>query len=116
MNIIDRIQRKNLEDRNFDFNVGDTVRIMVRVVEGTKEREQAFQGVVIKTRGGGAGESFTVRKISSGIGVERVFPLHSPNLKSVKVVRRGSVRRAKLYYLRDRIGKAARIKEKKRTR
>ena len=115
MNVIDRIERKSLEDRNFDFNVGDTVRIMVRVVEGSKEREQAFQGVVIKTRGGGVGESFTVRKISSGIGVERVFPLHSPNVKSVTVVRRGAVRRAKLYYLRDRIGKAARIKEKKRT-
>ena len=79
----------------------------------TKEREQAFQGVVIKRRGGGAGESFTVRKISQGIGVERVFPLHSPNLKSITVVRRGKVRRAKLYYLRDRIGKAARIKEKR---
>jgi len=116
MNVIDRIERKVLEDRNFDFNVGDTVRIMVRVVEGTKEREQAFQGVVIKRRGGGAGESFTVRKISSGIGVERVFPLYSPNIKSVKVIRRGKVRRAKLYYLRDRIGKAARIKESKRSK
>ena len=83
MNVIDRIERKVLEDRNFDFNVGDTVRIMVRVVEGNKEREQAFQGVVIKRRGGGAGESFTVRKISSGIGVERVFALYSPNIKSV---------------------------------
>jgi large subunit ribosomal protein L19 len=115
VNIIDRIEQKVLKQRDFDFNIGDTVRIMVRVVEGTKEREQAFQGVVIKRRGGGAGESFTVRKISSGIGVERVFPLHSPNLKSVTVVRRGKVRRAKLYYLRDRIGKAARIKEKRRT-
>jgi large subunit ribosomal protein L19 len=86
------------------------------VVEGSKEREQAFQGVVIKRRGGGAGESFTVRKISSGIGVERVFPLYSPNIKSVTVVRRGKVRRAKLYYLRDRIGKAARIKENKRSK
>jgi len=114
MNVIDRIERKVLEDRNFDFNVGDTVRIMVRVVEGNKEREQAFQGVVIKKRGGGAGESFTVRKISSGIGVERVFPLYSPNIKSVKVIRRGKVRRSKLYYLRDRVGKAARIKESKR--
>jgi len=115
MNVIDRIERKVLEERNFEFNVGDTVRIMVRVVEGSKEREQAFQGVVIKRRGGGAGESFTVRKISSGIGVERVFPLYSPNIKSVKVIRRGKVRRAKLYYLRDRVGKAARIKESKRT-
>ena len=115
MNIIDRIEQKVLKQRDFDFNIGDTVRIMVRVVEGTKKREQAFQGVVIKRRGGGAGESFTVRKISSGIGVERVFPLHSPNIKSVTVIRRGKVRRAKLYYLRDRIGKAARIKEKRRT-
>jgi len=113
MNIIDRIQKKALQPREIDFQVGDTVRIMVRVVEGNKEREQAFQGVVIKQRGGGAGESFTVRKISSGIGVERVFPLHSPNIKSIKVIRRGKVRRAKLYYLRDRVGKAARIKEKR---
>ena len=113
MNIIDRIERKVLGERKFDFNVGDTVRIMVRVVEGNKEREQAFQGVVIKHRGSGAGESFTVRKVSSGIGVERVFPVHSPNIKSVKVVRRGKVRRSKLYYLRDRVGKAARIKEKR---
>ncbi len=113
MNIIDRIQAKNLEDRGWDFNVGDTVRVMVRVVEGNKEREQAFQGVVIKQRGSGAGRTFTVRKVSSGIGVERVFPVHSPNIKSVKVVRRGRVRRAKLYYLRDRVGKAARIREKR---
>lgn len=115
MNIIDRIERKAHGERRFDFNVGDTVRIMVRVVEGSKEREQAFQGVVIKHRGSGAGESFTVRKVSSGIGVERVFPIQSPNIKSVKVVRRGKVRRAKLYYLRDRVGKAARIKEKRST-
>lgn len=113
MNIIDRIQQKLLDDSPVDFGVGDTVRVMVRVVEGTKEREQAFQGVVIQLRGGGAGRSFTVRKISSGIGVERVFPVHSPNVKSVKVIRRGKVRRAKLYYLRDRVGKAARIKEKR---
>jgi len=113
MNTIDRVQQSLLEDRNFDFSIGDTVKVMVRVVEGSKEREQAFQGVVIKHKGGGAGETFTVRKISSGIGVERVFPVHSPNLKSVTVVRRGKVRRAKLYYLRDRVGKAARIKEKR---
>ena len=113
MNTIDRYQEKVLEKRDFDFNIGDTVRIMVRVVEGTKEREQAFQGVVIKQKGSGAGETFTVRKVSSGIGVERVFPMHSPHVKSVKVVRRGKVRRAKLYYLRDRIGKAARIREKR---
>lgn len=113
MNTIDRYQEKVLPPIKHDFNVGDTVRIMVRVVEGTKEREQAFQGVVIKQKGGGAGSTFTVRKISSGVGVERVFPVHSPNVKSIKVVRRGKVRRAKLYYLRDRIGKAARIKEKR---
>jgi large subunit ribosomal protein L19 len=115
MNTIDRIERKMLGDKKYDFRVGDTVRIMVRVVEGNKEREQAFQGVVIKHRGGGAGESFTVRKLSSGIGVERVFPLHSPNIKSIKIVRRGKVRRARLYYLRDRVGKSARIKEKRST-
>ncbi len=113
MNSIHRIEQKHVTKRDFDFQVGDTVRIMVRVVEGTKSREQAFQGVVIKQKGGGATETFTVRKISSGIGVERVFPLHSPNISSIKVVRRGKVRRAKLYYLRDRIGKSARIKEKR---
>lgn len=113
MNIIEKLERKTLGKKEFDFNVGDTVRIMVRVVEGNKEREQAFQGVVIKHKGGGAGESFTVRKISGGIGVERVFPINSPNIKSIKVMRRGKVRRAKLYYLRDRVGKAARIKEKR---
>jgi len=116
MSTIEKLERKMLEKKDWDFNIGDTVRIMVRVVEGNKEREQAFQGVVIKQKGGGAGETFTVRKISGGIGVERVFPVHSPNIKSVKVVRRGHVRRAKLYYLRDRVGKAARIKEKRTTK
>ena len=116
MSTIEKLERKMLEKKDWDFNIGDTVRIMVRVVEGNKEREQAFQGVVIKQRGGGAGETFTVRKISGGIGVERVFPVHSPNIKSIKVMRRGKVRRAKLYYLRDRVGKAARIKEKRTTR
>jgi len=113
MNTIDRVQAKLLNKPEFDFGVGDTVRIIVRIVEGAKEREQAFQGVVIQQKGSGAGETFTVRKISSGVGVERVFPIHSPNIKSVKVVRRGHVRRAKLYYLRERIGKAARIKERR---
>lgn len=115
MTTIEKLERKMLEKKQTKFNVGDTVRIMVRVVEGNKEREQAFQGIVIKHRGGGAGETFTVRKMSSGIGVERVFPIHSPNIKSIKVIRRGKVRRAKLYYLRDRVGKAARIKEKRTT-
>jgi large subunit ribosomal protein L19 len=113
MNTIQRIEQKTAPGKDYDFNVGDTVKIMVRVVEGNKQREQAFQGVVIKQKGGGATETFTVRKISSGIGVERVFPLHSPNITSIKVVRRGSVRRAKLYYLRERVGKSARIKEKR---
>ena len=113
MNTIDRLDQKMLEKRSNDFTVGDTVKVMVRVVEGNKEREQAFQGVVIKQRGSGAGQTFTVRKISSGIGVERVFPVHSPNIKSITVTRRGSVRRAKLYYLRERVGKSARIKEKR---
>ncbi len=116
MNIIDRIEQRMLTDKVRDFRVGDTVKVMVRVVEGAKEREQAFQGVVIKQNGKGITETFTVRKVSSGIGVERVFPIHSPNVTKIEVLRRGRVRRAKLYYLRDRVGKAARIKEKKEDR
>ena len=113
MSTLEDVERKMLKRETFDFNVGDTVRVVVRVVEGDKEREQAFQGVVLQRRGGGVRETFTVRKISSGIGVERIFPLHSPNIKSIKVIRRGKVRRAKLYYLRNLVGKASRIKEKK---
>ena len=94
-----------------EFAPGDTVRVHVRVREGEKERIQVFAGVVIARRGGGARETFTVRKISSGIGVERIFPLHSPIIDRIEVERRGSVRRAKLYYLRERKGKAARIDE-----
>jgi large subunit ribosomal protein L19 len=95
------------------FAPGDTVRVLYRVREGEKERIQAFEGVCIGRRGGGISETFTVRKISSGIGVERVFPLHAPTVKGVEVVRRGRVRRAKLYYLRGLRGKAARIQEKR---
>ena len=95
------------------FEPGDTVRVMVRVKEGEKERLQAFEGLVIAKRGGGISENFTVRKISAGVGVERIFPMHSPILASVDVVRRGRVRRAKLYYLRNLSGKAARLKEKR---
>jgi large subunit ribosomal protein L19 len=113
MNIMDRIEQRMLSKKAHDFRVGDTVKVMVRVVEGNKEREQAFQGTVIKQNGKGLTETFTVRKVSSGIGVERVFPIHSPNVTSVQVVRRGRVRRAKLYYLRKRVGKAARIQEKR---
>ena len=95
------------------FEAGDTVRVMVRVTEGEKERLQAFEGVVIARRGGGISENFAVRKVSAGVGVERIFPLHSPNIASVEVVRRGHVRRAKLYYLRRLSGKASRIREKR---
>jgi large subunit ribosomal protein L19 len=95
------------------FRAGDTVRVSVRVKEGEKERLQAFEGVVIARRGSGVSETFTVRKISNGVGVERIFPVHSPMLGDVAVVRRGLVRRAKLYYLRNVTGKAARIKERK---
>lgn len=116
MNTLEKIQRKMLKDKNYSIEIGDTVRVKVRVIEGNKEREQAFQGVVIQRRGGGAGETFTVRKISSGIGVERIFPIHSPNIKSVEVMRKGKVRRAKLYYLRNLVGKAARITEKRTDR
>lgn len=96
-----------------DFRAGDTVKVHVRVVEGQKERIQLFQGVVIARRGGGTRESFTVRKISGGVAVERIFPLHSPSVAAIEVVRKGKVRRAKLYYLRDLRGKAARIEERR---
>ena len=95
------------------FNSGDTVKVMVRVREGDKERLQAFEGLCIAKRGGGISESFTVRKVSAGVGVERIFPLHSPTIASLEVIRRGRVRRAKLYYLRAVSGKAGRIREKK---
>lgn len=94
------------------FNIGDVVRVGVAIKEGEKERVQTFEGTVIAKKHGGVSETFTVRKISNGIGVERIFPIHSPHVKSVDVVRKGKVRRAKLYYLRDRVGKAAKVKEK----
>lgn len=105
------INQENLRTDLPGFRPGDTVKVMVRVREGEKERLQAFEGVCIAKKGGGISETFTVRKISSGVGVERIFPIHSPSIDSVAVVRRGRVRRAKLYYLRNRRGKSARIKE-----
>ena len=111
--ILAQVHRENLREDFPRFDAGDTVKVMVRVREGEKTRLQAFEGVVIARRGGGMGETFTVRKVSAGIGVERVFPLHSPSWATIEVVRRGRVRRAKLYYLRNLSGKAARIKEKR---
>lgn len=112
MQRVAEISREGLRDLP-DFGPGDVIRVMVKVREGDKVRLQAFEGVCLGRRGGGINETFTVRKISQGIGVERIFPLHSPNLAELTVVRRGRVRRAKLYYLRSRSGKAARIKERK---
>ena len=113
MNTVDQIESAYLRDDLPDFAPGDTVRVNVRVVEGGRERVQLYEGVVIARNGGGARASFTVRKLSFGVGVERIFPLHAPIIHSIEVIRRGDVRRAKLYYLRDRVGKAARIKEKR---
>ena len=111
--IIEAIDKEGLKDSVPAFNVGDTVKVSVKVVEGTRERIQAFEGVVIARKGGGIGETFTVRRISFGVGVERTFPLHSPKITDIKVVRKGKVNRAKLYYLRGLTGKAAKIKEVK---
>lgn len=111
--LIQELEKAELREDNPDFAPGDTVRVLYNVREGVKERIQVFEGVCIGRRGGGTGATFTVRKISSGIGVERVFPLHTPNVKGIEVVRRGRVRRAKLYYLRGLRGKAARIREKR---
>ena len=109
MNIIDHIEFEQMKKNIPSFKPGDTVKVHVKIVEGDKTRIQAFQGVVIKRQNGGIRESFTVRKISNGIGVERCFPLHSPSVEAIDVVTRGQVRRAKLYYLRKLRGKAARI-------
>ena len=109
--IIEQINQENLKAETPSFNVGDTVRVSFKVIEGTRERIQIFEGTVIAKRHGGISETFTVRRLSFGIGVERTFPLHSPKITKVDVVRRGKVRRAKLYYLRGRTGKAAKVKE-----
>lgn len=113
MSLLANVERPYLKDDVPEFRAGDTVKVHVRVVEGKKERIQIFQGVVIARKGGGSRETFTVRKISGGIGVERVFPLHSPIIDKIEVSRRGKVRRAKLYYLRELRGKAARIEERR---
>ncbi len=111
MNLIDAVEDKQLKKDLAPFNVGDTVKVHVIIREGDKERIQVFRGDVIGKRGGGAKATFTVRKVSFGVGVERIFPLHSKMIKQIEVVRKASVRRAKLYYLRDLKGKAARLKE-----
>lgn len=111
MTIIEQINNENVKKEVPAFNVGDTVKVSVKVVEGTRERIQAYEGVVIAKRGGSISETFTVRRISFGVGVERTFPLHSPKITDIKVIKKGSVRRAKLYYLRNLTGKAAKVKE-----
>ncbi|MHB1508193.1 MAG: 50S ribosomal protein L19 [Acidimicrobiales bacterium] len=113
MNPTDLVDRANLRDDVPEFSPGDTVKVHVRVVEGNRERIQVFQGAVIRRQGAGVRETFTVRKVSFGVGVERTFPVHSPLYSKIERVTEGDVRRAKLYYLRDRIGKAAKIKEKR---
>tara|TARA_B100000965_G_C19151397_1_gene566153 strand:- start:32 stop:379 length:348 start_codon:yes stop_codon:yes gene_type:complete len=113
MKSTDLVDQSSLRDDLPDFNSGDTLKVHVRVVEGNRERVQVFEGVVISRRGSGIGESFTVRKLSFGVGVERTFPMHSPIIEKIERVTRGDVRRAKLYYLRDRIGKKAKIREKR---
>ena len=109
MRKLEQVEKEHLKKKVVQFRVGDTVRVHMRIVEGEKERVQVFQGVVIRRRGGGLSESFTVRKYSYGIGVERIFPLHSPNVVDIRPVRSGRTRRAKLYFLRKRTGKAVKL-------
>ncbi len=116
MNILDALDAQSLRTDIPAFRAGDTLKVHVRVIEGSRERVQVFQGVVIRRQNGGIRETFTVRKVSFGVGVERTFPVHSPNISEIEVVTRGDVRRAKLYYLRDLRGKAAKIKEKREAR
>ncbi len=111
MTILDKIRKEQVKPERPDFKVGDAVRIYVKIVEGDTERIQPFQGTVIARKGTGIQETFTVRRVQAGQGVERIFPYNSPRIDRIEVIRRGSVRRAKLYYLRDKIGKAARVKE-----
>lgn len=113
-NIIKQLEDAQLRDNNLDFNVGDTIKVDYKVKEGNRERIQVFEGNVIKIQGKGVRKTFTVRRVAYGIGVERTFPMHSPRVENIKVVRHGKARRAKLYYLRDRQGKAAKVKELKK--
>jgi large subunit ribosomal protein L19 len=113
MNPTDLIDRESLRDDIPTFSPGDTLKVHVRVVEGSRERVQVFQGDVVRRQGAGVSETFTVRKVSFGVGVERTFPINSPSIAKIEVMQRGDVRRAKLYYLRQRFGKAAKIKEKR---
>ncbi|MCW2644968.1 MAG: large subunit ribosomal protein [Pseudonocardiales bacterium] len=115
MNTLDMLDTESLRTDVPDFRPGDTLKVHVRVIEGTRSRVQVFQGAVIRRQGGGVRETFTVRKISFGVGVERTFPVHTPIIEKIEVVTRGDVRRAKLYYLRDLRGKKAKIKEKRET-
>jgi len=112
-NIIKSIEEAQLNTSRPEFRVGDTVKVHLRIVEGKRERIQIFEGLVMKRQGGGVRETFTVRKISSGIGVEKTLPLHSPKVEKIEVVRLGKVRRAKINYIRDRVGKAAKVKERR---
>ena len=114
MDALKIISEGSIKAEKPQFNVGDTVRVDVRIKEGERERIQAFEGTVIAKKHGGVAETFTVRRVSYGVGVERVFPVHSPNVAKVELVRSGKVRRSKLYYLRDRVGKAAKVKEQLR--
>ena len=111
MDIIKAIEAKQIKENAENFNVGDTVKVYFKIVEGTSERVQGFEGIVIAKNNSGIRKTFTVRKISYGVGVERIVPLHSPRIEKIEVLRRGKVRRAKLYYLRDRVGKRAKVKE-----
>ena len=113
MNLIDIIEKENLKANVPEFGIGDTVKVYVKIIEGNKERIQAFEGVVIARKNGSVRESFTVRRLSFGVGVERTFPIHSPKIDKIEVVKKGKVRRAKLFYLRERTGNAAKIKEQR---
>jgi len=113
VDLIKEVEKRNMKDNVPNFTPGDSVKVHVKVIEGSRERTQAFEGVVIRRQGSGARETFTVRRVSFGIGVERIFPIHSPSIDKIEVIKRGKIKRAKLYFLRKRKGKSARIKERR---